>query len=295
MGKGIFMGDSDFHSNVKYLKKSIYQVPLSRDEEHQLAKRWQLYNDQKALNKLVESHFRLVINTVYRFRNYGLPFSDLCQEGMLGLMKAASRFDPRLHDIRFSGYAKWWVKSFIQVYIMKNWSIVRIGSTTAHKQLFFHLNRLKSQLLNISFEGLSDKEMALVAETLNVSVRDVENIEKRLSSYDLSLDISYFDDKNKEDAFPDPSPGPEETAVQDNEILRFNKIIKSALKTLTQKERDIVKKRFFIEDPESFHDIGSELGISRERVRQIERKAFRKLRHDLVHKQKIRKEDLNSL
>lgn len=289
------MQENNFFGTVKYLKKSIYQPSLEREEEHNLARRWHLYKDEKALHKLVESHFRLVINQVYRFRNYGLSSSDLSQEGMMGLIKAAMRFDPKLHDVRFSGYAKWWIKSYIQDYVLRNWSIVRVGSTTAHKQLFFHLNRLKNQILSVDCNNLSKSEMSIIADKLNVTVRDVEKIERRLSSFDLSLDLTLDDEiaGSNRDVFPDPSPTPEENSSYSNIQRHCSSWINKALRVLNESEKKIIECRFF-KDDESFNQISKEMGLSRERVRQLEKRAFRKMRHELVHNQKIKKEDLQA-
>lgn len=289
------MQENNSFGTMKYVKKAIYQPPLDREEEHQLAKRWQLYKDEKALHKLVETHFRLVINQVYRFRHYGLSSADLNQEGMMGLLKAAMRFDPTLHDIRFSGYAKWWVKSYIQDYILRNWSIVRVGSTTAHKQLFFHLNRLKNQILNVDYNSLSKNEMGVIAQALNVTVRDVEKIEQRLSGMDLSLDLTFENEygSTTRDVLPDPAPTPEENSSHYNTQRRCCSWINKAFKALNENERKIIESRFFGEE-ETFCHIGEELGLSRERVRQLEKRAFRKMRHELVHNQKIKKEDVQN-
>lgn len=289
------MNQDIFIDNIHYIKKAIYQTPLEREEEHQLAKRWHLYKDDKALQKLVESHFRLVISQVYRYRNYGLPFSDLCQEGMLGLIKAGMRFDPQSHDVRFSGYAKWWIKSFIQDYILRNWSIVRIGTTTSHKQLFFHLNRLKNQLLNLNYESLSPEDMKVIAENLNVSVRDVENIEKRLTGIDLSIHSSVNGEQDYciENILPDLDLTPEEITQKNNDQSHYTHWLNKALESLTEMERKVIKMRYFKEDQGSFQSVGDMIGISKERARQLEKKAFRKMRHELVHNQKIKKEDIH--
>jgi RNA polymerase sigma-32 factor len=290
------MQENNSSGTIKYLKKSIYQPPLEREQEHQLARRWHLYKDEKALHQLVESHFRLVINQVYRFRNYGLSSADLNQEGMIGLLKAAMRFDPKLHDIRFSGYAKWWVKSYIQDYILRNWSIVRVGSTTAHKQLFFNLNRLKNQILNVDYNSLSKNEMSVIADALNVTVRDVEKIEQRLSSLDLSLDFTFENEYgvNSCDIFPDPAPNPEEISSRRNTQRRCSAWINKAFEALNEKERKIIEARFFKEE-ETFCHIGKKLGLSSERIRQLEKRAFRKMRHELAHNQKIKKEDVEAI
>ena len=289
------MQENNSFGTIKYLKKAIYQPPLDREEEHKLARRWHLYKDEKALHKLVESHFRLVINQVYRFRNYGLSSADLNQEGMMGLMKAAMKFDPKLHDIRFSGYAKWWVKSYIQDYILRNWSIVRVGSTTAHKQLFFNLNRLKSQILKVDYGSLSKNEMGVIADALKVTVRDVEKIEQRLSSLDVSLDFTFENEDGISacDILPDPAPTPEENSSHHNIQRRSSSWINKAFQALNERERKIIEHRFF-KDDETFSYIAKELGLSSERIRQLEKRAFRKMRHELVHNQKIKKEDIQA-
>jgi RNA polymerase sigma-32 factor len=179
-------GSSTKHADLEYIRQLMEQPLLKREEEHELALAWHDEHDEKALHLLVQAYMRLVVSTAIRFRHYGISLSDLIQEGNLGLMYAAERFDPE-RDVRFSTYARWWIRSHIQEYILRNWSIVRTGSTSAQKQLFFNLRRLKAQLAKMSTDQMTMEERDHIAETLHVSLHDVEDMENRLSSHDLSL------------------------------------------------------------------------------------------------------------
>ena len=174
-------------ANLDYIRQSMHEPMLEREEEHDLARRWREKGDEQALHRLIRSYTRLVVAMAAKFRNYGLPMGDLIQEGNIGLMQAAERFEPA-RDVRFSTYATWWIRAAIQDYVLRNWSIVRTGTTAAQKSLFFNLRRLKAKIENDN-DGtpLDDEGRTKISEKLNVKLRDVEAMESRLTSNDRSL------------------------------------------------------------------------------------------------------------
>lgn len=277
-------GSSTKHADLEYIRQLMDQPLLKRDEEHELAIAWHDRHDEKALHLLVQAYMRLVVSTAVRFRHYGIPLSDLIQEGNLGLMYAAERFDPE-RDVRFSTYARWWIRSHIQEYILRNWSIVRTGSTSSQKQLFFNLRRLKAQLAKMSTDQMTMEERGHIAETLQVPLHDVEDMENRLSSHDLSLShpMSETGSDDWVDSLADQNPDPETSAVinLDDSIRRL--WIQGAMHYLSPRERMIITVRRLADHPTTLEDVGKKLKISKERVRQLEVRAIRKMRHHLLH------------
>jgi RNA polymerase sigma-32 factor len=280
-------------ADLEFIRQLMGRPLLEREEEHTLAMAWHDDRDEKALHRLVEAYMRLVVSTAIRFRHYGLPMSDLIQEGNLGLMYAAERFDPD-RDVRFSTYAKWWIRSYIQEYILRNWSIVRTGSTSAQKQLFFNLRRLKAQLSKISTDQMTLEERLHVAETLHVTHHDVVDMENRLSSHDLSLSnpINESNSDDWVDSLADERPNPEvsATAVFDDGIRRL--WVQGAMYTLNPRERMIIRVRRLADNPVTLEALGKKLKISKERVRQLEARAIRKMRFHLLHNGQDMKEML---
>ncbi|MBX9977360.1 MAG: RNA polymerase factor sigma-32 [Alphaproteobacteria bacterium] len=266
----------------EFIRQLMEEPFLEKEHEHELAVAWQENRDEKAFQQIIKSFTRLVVSIALRFRYYGLPLPDLIQEGTLGLMYAAERFDAS-RDVRFSSYAKWWIRATIQDYVLRNWSIVRTGSTTAQKQLFFNLKRLKNQLENFSMDALSKENKESIAETLHVSIADVENMEKRLSS-DLSLNtvVNEASEQNWQDFLPDDKPNPESciSLREDADWRHF--WLETALETLDDRERAVIQGRRLQDTPETLEDIGKRLKVSKERVRQIEARALRKMRHALI-------------
>ncbi|CAO5683087.1 MAG: RNA polymerase sigma factor RpoH [Holosporales bacterium] len=269
-----------------YLKKMLHFKMLEKEEEHQLAKRWNLYKDQRALNLLVESHLKLVVAQAFKFKNYGLAINDLIQEGILGLIIAAQKFDPRKFDVRFSGYAKWWIKAYMQDYILKNWSIVKINVSPSHRQLFFNLNRLKKQIFNLHNESLSNDEKTELAKSLKISILDIEEMEKRLMFLDLSLNQPIQEDANEslESFIQDKGPTPEEACQQTNIVKKRIEYIKDVLNLLTHDEREVIEQRYL--------EKKTAKPFSSMQVRNLESKAFRKIRHSLLRKRKQLRDDL---
>lgn len=266
-------------ADLAYVKEIMREPILSRENELDLAHAWYDRHDVKALHQIIRAYSRLVVSAAVRFRHYGLPIGDLIQEGNLGLMQAAARFEPD-RNVRFSTYAKWWIRSSIQDYILRNWSIVRTGTTSAQKQLFFNLRRLRAQLANISTEGMNSEDRKKIAENLNVSIKDVEDMENRLAAHDLSLSNPISEDGTEEwvDSLQDLRPNPENSTLDsfDGNVRKY--WINSALENLTFREQQIILSRHLTESPMTLEAIGITMGISKERVRQLEARALRKMR-----------------
>jgi RNA polymerase sigma-32 factor len=274
------------HAGNTIVRAAIAAPYLERDEEHELAVRWSEQRDQQALHKLTSAHMRLVISVAARFRRYGLAMSDLIQEGHVGLLEAAARFDPH-RGVRFSTYATWWIRASIQDFILRNWSIVRGGTSSNQKSLFFNLRRLRAKISR-SGEPMSSHDLYReLAEAIGVSVNDVANMDSRLSGSDMSLNATLSDDNDqstqRQDFLVDEAPLPDETveAVIDSE--RRTAWLSTAMNVLNERERQIIKSRRLAEEGATLEQLGGELGISKERVRQIESRALEKLRKALTN------------
>ncbi len=264
--------------------RQLMKVPLlDKEKEKQLAFAWKDDHDEKAFQQMVMSFTRLVVSMALRFRFYGIPLTDLIQEGTVGLLYAADRFEPS-REVRFSTYAKWWIRATIQDYVLRNWSIVRTGSTTAQKQLFFNLKRIKNQLADFSTDTLSGEDKEVIAKTLHVSLTDVEEMEKRLAFQDLSLSAVMHDDTEQiwQEFIPDNRPNPEGTIEQADEILWRHHWLHVALHQLDKREQTIISARRLQDSPKTLGELGKCLKISKERVRQIETRALRKMRYALI-------------
>ncbi len=254
---------------------------LERGEEHELAVRWRDNKDQNALNKITMAHMRLVISMAAKFRHYGLNSSDLIQEGHVGLLEAAARFEPD-RDVRFSTYATWWIRASIQDYILRNWSIVRGGTSSAQKALFFNLRRLRARINR----GVEQTDTATIysqiSTALGVPVVDVARMDARLSSPDSSLNAPVSDDSEagaeRQDFLVDDRPLPEDIVTNLIDTERRNVWLSAALSELNPRELRIIKERRLSEDAATLEYLGERLGISKERVRQIESRALSKLR-----------------
>ncbi len=260
---------------------------LEREEERNLTIAWAERKDQAALHKLTEAHIRLVISVAAKFRNYGLSMPDLIQEGNVGLMEGAMRFDPS-RDVRFSTYATWWIRASIQDYILKNWSIVRGGTSSAQKALFFNLRRLRAQITqnagsDISMHRVYDE----IATAVGVSINDVTTMAARLSGSDLSLNapLSETDGdgaSDRVDFLVDPQPLPDEAVGEVIDTDRRLKWLRNAMQVLNPREVAIIRQRRLQEDVATLEALGQSLGISKERVRQIESRALEKLKGALL-------------
>lgn len=270
-------------ANMDYIKTSMDAPLLEKEHELDLARRWHEEKDEAALHELIESYTRLVVSLASRFRNYGLPMGDLIQEGNVGLMQAASRFD-YTRDIRFSTYASWWIRSAIQDYVLRNWSIVRTGTTAAQKSLFFNLRRLRAQIESESEkEGLGEQGRKKVAKKLKVKVKDVEDMEGRLSGVDSSLNARIGEDGEDEwqNFLSDERPNPEDIVMGMKDSQTRSEWLKQALSKLPDREQTIIRKRHLTYDAVTLEELGKQLGVSKERVRQLEQRAMSKLKTTL--------------
>lgn len=271
-------------ANLSYIRTSMNEPLLERDHELGLARRWREDGDEHALHELVRSYTRLVIAMASRFRNYGLPLGDLIQEGNIGLMQAANRFE---HDrgVRFSTYATWWIRSAMQDYVLRNWSIVRTGTTAAQKSLFFNLRRLRSKIEAASErEGLTSEGRAQIAKELKVNLKDVEDMEGRLSASDHSLNARIGMDGEDEwqSLLSDERPNPEEIVIGMKDAQTRSQWLNEALSELSDRERTIITERHLGHETVTLEDLGKELGVSKERVRQLEQRAMTKLRQSMT-------------
>ena len=268
--------------NRRYAAAVMRAPVLERDYEFDLARRWRDDKDEDALHELIEAYARFVLRIAWKFRGYGLPVGDLVQEGNIGLMEAAQRFDPE-RNVRFSTYAFWWIMAAIQDYILRNNSIVRVAKTTAQRRLFFNLRRVRAKLATGSDGELTDLDREMVAEHLDVRVRDVVRMEAHLSGADNSLNatVSTEDDMQFQDLLADEGPDPEEIAASLIDGETRSKWLHEALDTLSERERKIIARRFLQDEKSTLAEIGESFGVSKERIRQIEAKALDKLRQEL--------------
>lgn len=269
----------------KFVRAAMEAPFLTREEEHELAVRWKDQKDEAALHRLAAAHMRLVIALAAKFRHYGLSMADLVQEGHVGLLEAAARFEPE-RDVRFSTYATWWIRASIQDHILRNWSIVRGGTSSAQKALFFNLRRIRARLTQANgSDGTIDIHGA-IAEAVGVSREDVAIMDARLSGADMSLNAPLTeasgDSADRMDFLVDEAPRPDETVEQAIDTDRRSRWLNSALKVLTDREMWIVRERRLGEEPATLEALGEKLGISKERVRQIENRALEKLRTALL-------------
>lgn len=267
----------------RYVRDAMRAPLLSRERECELTHRWHEERDEAALNELVASHARLVVSQATAYRGYGLPMQDLLQEGNVGLLQAAARFDPT-REVRFSTYAVWWIRAAIQDFVLRNWSMVRLGSTTQEKALFFNLRRLRAKIAG-SDAGKSDSEARLqIAEELKVQLGQVERMEARLSGPDQSANAPLGEDGASEwqDLLVDDAPSPEDSVQRSRDNALRARWLKTALTTLPAREQHIIRERHLKEEGTTLAELGEELGISKERVRQIEHRALEHLKRRVL-------------
>ncbi len=260
---------------------------LDAETELALAYAWRDDRDEQALHRLINAYMRLAISMAAKFKRYGAPMNDLIQEASVGLMKAADKFDPD-RGVRFSTYAVWWIKASIQDHVMRNWSMVRTGSTSSQKSLFFNMRRVQARIeREASAEGRTVERHVmhkLISEEVGVPLHDVEMMEGRLSGSDFSLNATQStEDEGREwiDALEDEGPQAAETVENNHDQETLRQWLLSALGALNDRERFIVKERKLREDPRTLESLGVELGLSKERVRQLEAAAFGKMRKSL--------------
>jgi RNA polymerase sigma-32 factor len=282
-------------ANLDYIKTSMKEPLLEREVEFELARLWREEGDEIALHKLVRSYMRLVVSTAGRFRNYGLPMGDLVQEGNVGLMQAAARFEPQ-REVRFSTYATWWIRSAMQDYVLRNWSIVRTGTTAAQKSLFFNLRRLRARIEDASgtrLGRLGDEGRKSIAKQLRVKIAEVESMETRLGAHDQSLNapLTESSEDDWQDFLPDQRPSPEDVAIGMRDGETRSRWLAEALGELSPREQTIIRQRRLTDEGATLEELGRELGVSKERVRQLESRALNKLR-DSISRRVERPRDL---
>jgi RNA polymerase sigma-32 factor len=265
--------------------RSAMRAPLlAADHERDLARRWREKGDERALHELITAYLRLVVAMAARFRHYGLPMSDLVQEGNVGLMQAAARFEPE-REVRFSTYASWWIRSAMQDFVLRNWSIVRTGTTSAQKALFFNLRRLRAKIGDMGDATMSADSSSRVALALRVPERDVAAMAARLSAPDRSLNAPLSDEGEGgewQDMLADSADSPETVVMHSHDGEARVSLVRAAMRDLNERERLIIRERKLEEEAVTLEELGVRLGISKERVRQIEGNALEKLRRALI-------------
>jgi RNA polymerase sigma-32 factor len=251
---------------------------LDQEEEFKLAVRYRKYNDIEAAHKLITSNLRFVVKVAFEYKSYGAKLQDLIQEGNIGLMMAVKKFNP-YKGYRFISYAIWWIRAYIQNFIIKTWSLVKIGTTQAQKKLFYKIGKVRKALES---NGESEKKYELLARDLDVAKEDIVEMEQRMSSRDLSLDTPF--DESQElthlDLLKEESPNQEEAFAQEEEKRIREHEVQNAMKRLNEKEFYVIKNRIMAEEPLTLQQIGDHLKLSRERVRQIESEALKKLKKE---------------
>jgi RNA polymerase sigma-32 factor len=279
------MGPTTASRDRRFIAAAMDAPMLEREYEMSLGRRWRDDADAVALHEIINAHVRLVVRIASNFRGYGLPLSDLIQEGNIGLLQAANRFDPE-RNIRFSTYASWWILAGVQEYIVRNASIVRIGTTPAQKSLFFNLRRLRAKIGGTPGSAMTDEDRRGIARRLRVPLAAVERMEAHISRPDRSLNagIGGAETDEMQDFLPDDGPTPEELVLDSRDRATRSKWLKSALATLSPREQQIIRRRFLKEDRTTLAEIGKTYGVTKERIRQIEGKALAKLRTALLKK-----------
>src|SRR5437870_11264830 len=268
---------------IRYIEE-IRRVPmLEPHDEYMLAKRWREHSDHEAAHKLVNSHLRLVTRIATGYRGYGLPISELISEGNVGLMQAVKRFKPE-KGFRLATYAMWWVKAAIQEYILRPWSLVKMGTTANQKKLFFNLRKAKSRISALEEGDLKPDQVKLIARRLGVTEQDVIDMNRRLGG-DASLNAPIRDDGEAgewQDWLVDNSPNAEAVMAESEEFDHRRQALSGAINVLNPRERRIFEARRLAEDPMTLEDLAAEFGVSRERVRQIEVRAFEKVQSAVI-------------
>jgi RNA polymerase sigma-32 factor len=262
----------------RYLEEIRRFPMLEPNQEYMLAKRWREHGDPDAAQELITSHLRLVARIAMGYRGYGLPIGEVISEGNVGLMQAVKRFEPD-RGFRLATYAMWWIRASIQEYILRSWSLVKMGTTAAQKKLFFNLRRAKSQLQALEEGDLKPEHVKSIARKFGVSEEDVVSMNRRLGG-DASLNAPVRADSESgewQDWLVDDAPDQEEQLVESQELGRRKSYLSDALATLNERERRIFEARRLVDDPITLEQLSTEFGVSRERIRQIEVRAFEKV------------------
>jgi RNA polymerase sigma-32 factor len=279
MPRGVAWPMLTAESGIDHYFKDIQRFPmLDPQEEYMLAKRWREAGDRDAAHRLIISHLRLAAKIARGYRGYGLPIADLISEGHVGLMQAVERFEPE-RGFRFSTYAVWWIKAAIQEFILRSWSLVKMGTTANHKKLFFNLRKAKSRISALDEGDMRPDQVKLIAKRLGVTERAVIDMNRRLGG-DASLNDAIREDSDSsewQDWLVDESPDQETTLVASDEFDNHRKVLSDALGVLNGRDRRIFEGRRLTEDPITLAELADEFGVSRERVRQIEVRAFEKV------------------
>ncbi|MEL6647102.1 MAG: RNA polymerase factor sigma-32 [Pseudomonadota bacterium] len=277
--------DSDHSTNMSRI--AMKAELLDAETEQRLAYAWRDHRDEQALHRLITAYMRLAISMAAKYKRYGASMNDLIQEAGLGLMKAADKFDPD-RGVRFSTYAVWWIKASIQDYVMRNWSMVRTGSTSSQKSLFFNMRRVQARIEREAMargEELDGHQLReMIAHEVGVPLRDVEMMEGRLSGSDFSLNATQsVEDEGREwiDTIEDDGPRGDELVEEDHDLSALRGWLGDAMSKLNERERFIVRERKLRDEPRTLESLGDELSLSKERVRQLEAAAFQKMRKHL--------------
>jgi len=270
-------------SLVRLVEEAKRFPMLTPERERELVLGWRETGDQAALQELVGSHLRLVVKIARGFSGYGLPLSDLVAEGNVGLMQAAEKFDPE-RGFRFATYAMWWIRASIQEYVLHSWSLVKMGTTAAQKKLFFNLRKLKGRMEELEQGDLSPETVTKIATELDVPEFEVVDMNRRLGGADTSLNAMLGGDTDSEwlEMLPDERPSQESVLADRGEYQERKELLGAALKTLNERERDIIVERRLKDDPSTLEELSHRYAVSRERIRQIEVRALEKLRHAMV-------------
>jgi len=256
---------------------------LEREEEYMLAKNWRNRGDIRSAEKLVTSHLRLVAKIAMGYRGYGLPIGEMISEGNVGLMQAVKKFDPE-KGFRLATYAMWWIKAGIQEYILRSWSLVKMGTTTAQKKLFFNLKKLKNQIAPRSHGDLKDEHVTEIANRLDVKKDEVISMNRRLSGQELSLNAPVGEDGDEwQDWLADKSMDQELSFAHNEEMKQRKDLLENSLEILNQREREILNYRRLVDLPVTLEKLSRKYKISRERIRQIENKAFEKIQKHMLN------------
>lgn len=270
----------------RYLQE-IARIPmLEAKEEQDLSRRWRDHGDISAAHRLVTSHLRLVAKIAFKYRGYGLPVGDLIAEGNIGMMQAVKRFDPD-KGFRLSTYAIWWIRAAIQEYILRSWSLVKIGSSAAQKRLFFNLRKLKQKIgahTAVDERGMTDEQIGDIARILDVKQQDVVDMDQRMSGRDVYLNtpLAHDSEQEKMDMLASPEDSQETILAERQDMHNRQELLYNALSTLSERERDILERRRLKDTPDTLEELSQDYSISRERVRQIEVRAFEKLQKEML-------------
>lgn len=278
----VISAESGFY---QYLQK-INKVPsLSQEEEFLLAKAYLEKNDLEAAHKLVTSHLKLVAKIAIRYRNYGLPLNELVSEGNLGLMQAVKKYNPDL-GFRLSTYALWWIKASIHEYVLKSWSLVKMGTTAAQKKLFFSLGKIKHKIANLYSRAVTDQDFVQIAQELGVTTNEVSEMNARLSGPDLSLNNLVNGDDNSSseliEFLPETRPSQELRLISQEDSANKHNLLTQAMKILNDRELHILTERKLTDSPKTLDILSMEYKISKERIRQIENTAFEKVKNFIL-------------